>query len=529
LAHPLDTLAREPLADVRSDERRSHEGETPDDHRDRTDLGSTVSAGSLVLGVVIGLAIGAVAVLALHLRRHGALLAEVRAAQARLADAQESAARLSAKVEQVEGWLAGARMEQARLAAELDLERRRAEERSAEWEQDRRLLEGSFAKLSNEALQHNNRQFLELAESRMREAQQAAAGELVQRQQAISQLLQPLQETLHRYEQGLRELEKDRQSAYAGLTEQVKQLTSSQDQLQRETRNLVTALRAPQTRGRWGEMQLRRVVEMSGMVAHCDFDEQVSRTSDDGRLRPDVVVHLPGAAQVVVDAKVPLEAFLQAAEADEEETRKLHLVAHARQLRTHVDQLAKKEYWNQFDPCPEFVVAFVPGDPLLAAAFENDPGLIEHAMASRVLLATPTTLIALLRTVAYGWQQDQLAENARLVQQLGAELYERLRVLGRHLAKLHRGLTTTVEAFNEAVGSLESRVLVTARRFPDLGVVGTGSGELEPVRPVAASPRLPQSPELATPPAAELSSPGEHLLDRVGAPRNDQSGSEPPD
>ncbi len=484
-----------------------------------------MSAGGVVLGVLIGLVAGAAAVLVLHVRRQGTLLADARAAEARLADAHESAARLSAKLEGAERALAEAGADQARLSADLDHERRAAQERAAAWAEDRKLLEGSFAKLSSDALVHNNEQFLLLAESRMREAQKAAAGDLDQRQQAISELLRPLQETLGRYELGLRELEKDRQGAYAGLSEQVKQLSSSQDQLQRETRNLVTALRAPQTRGRWGEMQLRRVVEMSGMVAHCDFEEQVSRTGEDGRLRPDLVVHLPGAAQVVVDAKVPLEAFLHAAEADEEEARRLHLVAHARQLRNHVDQLAKKEYWNQFDPCPEFVVAFVPGDPLLAAAFEHDPGLIEHAIANRVLLATPTTLIALLRTVAYGWQQDQLAENARLVQQLGAELYERLRVLGRHLSKLHRGLTTTVEAFNDAVGSLESRVLVTARRFPELGVVGAGADEIEAARPVQSTPRLPQAPELA-PVDEELPQPTQRVLRPVGPAEDEPVGIE---
>ena len=232
------------------------------------------------------------------------------------------------------------------------------------------------------------------------------------------------------------------------------------------------------------------------MLAHCDFDEQVSVDTADGRLRPDVVVKLPGGAQVVVDAKVPLEAFLRSVDAGDEETRKVELVAHARQLRTHVDQLAKREYWNQFDPSPEFVVAFIPGDPLLAAAFEHDPTLIEHAMTNRVLLATPTTLIALLRTVAYGWQQEALTANARIVQRLGAELYERLRVMGSHLAKLQRGLTTTVEAFNDTIGSLESRVLVTARRFPELGVIGAGTKDLPELTPVSATARHPQAPEL---------------------------------
>jgi len=247
-------------------------------------------------------------------------------------------------------------------------------------------------------------------------------------------------------------------------------------------------------------MQLRRVVEMAGMVAHCDFDEQVTATGEDGRLRPDLVVHLPGGAHVVVDAKVPLDAFLRANEAEDEVTRHAQLVAHARQLRTHIDQLSKREYWRQFDPSPDYVVAFVPGDPLLDAAFEHDGTLLEHAIASRVLITTPTSLIALLRTFAQGWRDEAMAENARVVKDLGTELYDRLRVLGGHFAKMHRSLTSTVEAYNDAVGSLESRVLVTARRFPDLSVVGHDAQEVAELRPVSSTPRMTQAPELAPPP-----------------------------
>jgi DNA recombination protein RmuC len=450
----------------------------------------------LLIGLVVGVALGLVAGLLVATRRQAGLAAEARAAEARLDDARQAAAGLGHELEQARSALAAADAAQARSAAEIDHLQRAAAERAAAWEEDRQRLVGSFADLSNQALQRNTEQFLTLADTRLKEAQEAARGDLAQRQQAITHLLQPLQETLSKYEQGLRQLELERKGAYATLAEQVRQLGSSNEKLRQETGNLVTALRSPQTRGRWGELQLRRVVEMAGMLAHCDFDEQVSVDTPDGRLRPDVVVKLPGGAQVVVDAKVPLEAFLRSVDAGDEETRKIELVAHARQLRTHVDQLAKREYWNQFDPSPEFVVAFVPGDPLLAAAFEHDPALIEHAMANRVLLATPTTLIALLRTVAYGWQQEALTANARTVQRLGAELYDRLRVMGSHLAKLQRGLTTTVEAFNDTIGSLESRVLVTARRFPELGVIGAGTKDLPELTPVSATARHPQASEL---------------------------------
>ena len=439
----------------------------------------------LVLVAVGGAAVGAVVATALATGRSAT----------RLADAERAAAQA----------LADLRAALARAEAGLAAERAGAAERQASWEETRRALAGEFAELSAKALEHNTSQFLELADARLQATRQEATGELEQRRQAIEQLLTPLRDQLGRYEQGLRLLELERQKAYTGLAEAVRHLSDSQDRLQAETRNLVTALRAPATRGRWGEMQLRRVVEMAGMLEHCDFDEQVSATGDEGRIRPDMVVHLPGARSVVVDAKVPLQAFLEAVEATDEEQRRVHLVAHARQLRAHVDALAKKGYWQQFDRSPEFVVAFVPGDPLLAAAFEHDPTLLEHAMSSHVVLATPTNLIALLRTVAASWQQEAVAENAREVQRIGRDLYKRLCTFGDHLARTGRGLAGAVDAYNKAVGSLERSVLPQARRFQDLGVVGTGEKELGELDELDTAVRRPEAPELgAGAPALEL-------------------------
>jgi DNA recombination protein RmuC len=431
--------------------------------------------------------------------------ATIGAVVAGLVMAGRSAARLTAAERDRARDLAGMQAELAAAQATLEHERAAAVERQAAWEETRRQLSGEFAELSAKALERNNTQFLELANARLKETQQAATGDLEQRKQAIEQLLSPLRDQLGKYEEGLRTLELERQKAYTGLSEQVRHLTESQDRLQAETRNLVTALRAPATRGRWGEMQLRRVVEMAGMVEHCDFEEQVTATTEDGRLRPDMVVRLPGGRCVVVDAKVPFQAFVDAIESTDEHDRNLHLVSHARQLRAHVDALSKKEYWQQFGRSPEFVVAFVPGDPLLAAAFEHDPTLLEHAMASHVVLATPTNLIALLRTVAASWQQEAVAENAQKVQQIGRDLYKRLCAFGDHLAKAGRGLAGAVDAYNKAVGSLERSVLPQARRFQELGVVGVSEKELVELEQVDSAPRRPESGELEIPaPALEL-------------------------
>jgi len=426
----------------------------------------------LVVGMVAGAAVGGAAVWAVSSGRLAALRSQQTAAAA------------------------GADAELTRLRSLLDQQRTTAADRQATHDEARQLAAGVFAELSTKALEQNNAQFLALADARLREARQAAQGDLDHRRQAIEQLLSPLADQLGRYEQGLRLLELERQRAYTGLSEQVRQLSESQEKLQSETRNLVTALRSPATRGRWGEMQLRRVVEMAGMVEHCDFDEQVHTVGEDGRLRPDMVVHLPGAKRVVVDAKVPMQAFLDATDATDESSRQTHLVSHARQLRTHVDALSKKGYWKQFDDSAELVVAFIPGDPLLAAALEHDPSLLEHAVTNQVLLATPTTLIGLLRAVAYGWQQDALAENAREVQQIGRELYKRMATFGEHMARTGRSLNGAVDAYNKAVGSLERSVLPGARRFQDLGVGGSDK-DVPLLEPLEARARSLQAAELS--------------------------------
>ena len=446
----------------------------------------------MVVGLVAGLALG----LAWHLSRHASVSAAARTAEARLADVRAAAAQLTAQMQAATAAASAAETARAVLATELDLLKKSEDEVLARTQEERHRLVGTFAELSAEALQKNNEQFLALAETKLSQAQTAAQGDLTQRQQAIAQLLGPLSETLARYELGLQQIEVERKGAYEGLSEKVAQLNVGNEQLQKETRNLVTALRSPQTRGRWGEIQLRRVVEMAGMLEHCDFDEQVSTNTDDGRLRPDMIIHMPGGGEIVVDAKVPLDAFLQLIEANDDETRALFQASHARQLRAHVDQLAKKEYWKQFEQSPQQVVAFIPGDQLLSAAYESDPTLQEHAMANNVLLTTPTLLIAVLRAAAFGWRQEVLADNAREVQKLGAELYERLRTMSTHMQRLQRSLTASVAAYNDAVGSLESRVLVSARRFPSLGVVGIETEEIADLPPIDAAPRHLQAIEL---------------------------------
>jgi DNA recombination protein RmuC len=449
----------------------------------------------MVIGLLIGLAAGVVIGVVWHLARVARTAGAARLAEARLSDAKLTVAEQSVQIEALAQAAKTAESARDVARAELELQRKHEAEAAARAEEDRVRLSGEFATLSQEALAKNNAQFLALAETRFGQVRTAAQGDLAQRQQAIEALVNPLRETLTHLEAGVQQMEAERKGAYASLSERVKALHLGHEQLQKETRNLVTALRSPHTRGRWGEMTLRRAVEAAGMLEHCDFDEQKTVAGDEGAIRPDMVVHLPGGGEVVIDAKVPLDAFLQFIEADDDDARRVLLEKHAKQLRTHVDQLAKKEYWKQFGRSPEFVVAFIPGEPLLAAALDTDPALQEHALDKRVILATPNTLVAALRTIALSWQQETLAENAREVKELGAELYKRLRTWTGHMHTLQKGLASSVDAYNAAVGSLETRVLVTARKFPGLGVIGSERAEITELTPIEGAPRHLQAVE----------------------------------
>jgi DNA recombination protein RmuC len=380
----------------------------------------------------------------------------------------------------------------AELATRLEEERRTAAGKLALLDQAQTRLADSFRALSSEALRNNNQSFLDLAKSALEKFQEGARGDLSQRQQAIDAVLKPIRESLEKVGGSLSELEKSRLGAYVELKEQVKALATGQGLLQQETRNLVTALRAPAVRGRWGEIQLKRVVELAGMLDYCDFTQQTTVDGEDGRLRPDLVVKLPGGKSIAVDAKAPLAAYLASLECDGDQ-RSLCLRDHARQIRDHLAKLSAKSYWEHLSPTPEFVVLFLPGETFFSAALEADASLIEAGVEARVILATPTTLIALLRAVAYGWRQEQLTANAQQVADLGAELHARLRVFVDHFGRMRSGLETAVDAYNKAVGSLESRVLVSARKLKELGA---GSGdEIEVVDGIDKVPRGIQSSE----------------------------------
>ena len=379
---------------------------------------------------------------------------------------------------------AQAAQELARVETALEHERKAAAEKLALLDRAKSDLTDTFKALSADAM----RESVERLETQARMHDE-------QRQKAIEHIVGPIRESLVKVDGQIQHLERARSEAYGSLITQVRTLAESQERLRAETGNLVTALRAPSVRGRWGEIQLRRVVEMAGMLSHCDFVEQITATVDERRLRPDLVVKLPGGKNIVVDAKVPLQAYLEAVECVDDDERTAKLGDHARQIRQHIQKLSLKSYWEQFQPSPEFVVLFIPGEAFYSAALQTDPGLIEEAIGQRVLVATPTTLIGVLKAVSYGWHQETVAQSARAVSELGREIYTRLSTASEHVVTLGKRLDGAVAAYNQTVGSLERRVLPAARRLAEHGAGGTK--EIAALEAVDRAAQLPQAPELA--------------------------------
>ncbi|HET9407765.1 MAG TPA: DNA recombination protein RmuC [Candidatus Sulfotelmatobacter sp.] len=430
-----------------------------------------------VVGLLFGIALAWLALRSQHVST-GARLSltekELVAAKAELARLLQSQTELIAM--------------KARLETALESERKASNEKLGLLAQAGNDLQNAFKALASDALKSNTSSFLQIAQETLKRFQIQADGDLSARQKAVEDLVKPVRESLNKVDAQIQQMEIARGEAYGDLKAQVQSLIITQKELQSETGNLVRALRTPNVRGRWGEIQLRRVVEIAGMLPYCDFVEQETVTGDSGRLRPDLVVKLPGGKHLVVDAKTPLQAFLDAFETNDEDARRKCLVNHARQVRDHINTLSGKKYWEQFETTPEFVVMFLPGETFFSAALEQDTGLIEHGVLNRVIPASPTTLIALLKAINYGWNQEKLARNAQQISALGKELHERLRNLSAHITNVGSGLDRAVEAYNKAVGSMESRVLVSARKFAELGAaVAEEIPELEPIETTTRS------------------------------------------
>jgi DNA recombination protein RmuC len=495
-------------------ERNRHLGETPAAAYD-TPMNSILPIILLLLGVGLG-GVGVWLVLrakiaAAYDRGRGEASVETAALAERLLGRDARLEELRAEALEKETTQRGLQQQVENLKTEAaDLRRalveqqKQAEEKLALLDHAKQQLADAFKALAADALKSSNTSFLELAKTQLEKFQELAKGDLDKRQVAIDELVKPVKESLGKVDAKLQEIEKSRIEAYSGLTEQVKSLSESQKELRGETANLVKALRRPQARGRWGEIQLRRVVEMAGMLSHCDFVEQQSTDTESGRLRPDLVVQLPGNKKIVVDSKAPLQAYLEAIEAPDDETRAAKFKDHARQVRNHITQLGRKSYFEQFDFTPEFVVLFLPGEVFFSAALENDPELIELGVSQNVIVATPTTLIALLRAVAYGWRHEQLAENAKVISELGQELYKRIADLSDHMLRLGNGLGVAINAYNGAIGSLESRVLVSARKFKELGAATAAGKEIKEIEPIETTTRLLQASELRGPTAIDV-------------------------
>lgn len=446
--------------------------------------------GSFLFGAALGAA-GAV----FYLRaRMAGVVAEARGGlEMERAALQEQVKAIPELKEQVQS-ISPLRSRVTELETLLSQERKASVEKLGVLEEARTNLSNEFKALSAQALRSNNEQFLSLARTTLEKFQEGAKGELEKKELAIAELVRPVRESLDKVDRKVQDLEAKREGAYQGLQQQIELLLKTQHELRSETGNLVKALRSPGARGRWGELQLKRVVEMAGMVEHCDFEQQTSVTTEDGMQRPDLVVRLPAGRSILVDAKTPLDGYLKAMDTHDEALKRSFIGEHTRQIRAHMAALGRKAYWERFSPAPEFIILFLPAESFFSAALEHDPGLIEAGLKEKVLLATPTTLIALLRAVAYGWRQEKLAENAQEICDLGSELYKRLADLADHWTKVGKSLGSAVDSYNRAVGTLEARVFITARKFKELKA-SPEKLEIEELAPVDQSPRLLQAPE----------------------------------
>ena len=452
----------------------------------------TTLVATLLFGIALGLGagwmIGRARSTSEYAERHARLAAETAAAQARLEETAGRAAELDVALAKARREADTHKEQVTRVTAALEAKRTIVADRQSLIEQADERLRAAFATLSADALRSNSQSFLELARATLGEFHKVATTDLEHRQQTIGDLVRPLHDSLSKVDAKLQQVEKERVGSFSQLNEQLRTLAVT-------TTNLERALRTPNVRGGWGEVQLRRVVEMAGMLNHCHFVEKRAAASDEGRFIPDLIIKLPGSRNIIVDAKVPYIAYREAVEATDDAERAAKLKDHARQIREHMTQLSSKRYWDQFQPAPEFVFMFLPGEGYFSAALQHDPALIEFGVGKRVIPASPLTLIALLRAVAYGWQQETVARNAQEVSELGQELYDRVRRMGDHFEDLAKGLARAVDAYNRTVGTLESRVLVTARRFKDLGVATRET--ISELSPVDHTPRALQAPEHA--------------------------------
>ncbi len=386
------------------------------------------------------------------------------------------------------------REDNVRLSTQLEAQSANMQEKIQTLEDTREKLESTFKSLASDVLKSSNTEFLKLAELNFSSLKHQANSELEKREKAVENLVKPIRESLDKTDQQIRKMEKDQQTAHGALNQHLELMAKAQQELHGETSNLVKALRRPEVRGQWGELTLRRLAELAGMVQHCDFEQQRSIDTEDGKQRPDMIVHMPAGRDIIVDAKAPMDAYLGAIEAQDETQRIVETKRHARNVRDRVRELASKNYWQSLPNSPDFVVLFIPGDHFLSAALEVDPKLLEDSMTDRIVLATPSSLVALLRAVAFGWRQETLAENAEEIRAVGAELYERLRTFAGHLEKLGNNMNRSVEFYNKAVASFDTRILPSARKFTEMGIQAKKDVvELEPVE------RLPRNLQNPTP------------------------------